>query len=166
MLNAIVNLDLYRYEIHALIQAFYPEESVKVWLESDWESGRKTARQKTVEACDAEQDVPADCRAFLCVHYFPDRIELRLDAGDKGPQVTAEDSQAPEKGAQTPGVRIPQAPQARTLQAPEGINFTEKSRTCKTALKHAIYEMLSELTGRKITEKYLYSFRLGEVISV
>jgi ATP-dependent helicase/nuclease subunit A len=25
---------------------------------------------------------------------------------------------------------------------------------------------LSELTGRKITEKYLYSFRLGEVISV
>lgn len=143
MLNAIVNLDLYRYEIHALIQAFYPEESVKVWLESDWESGRKTARQKTVEACDAEQDVPADCRAFLCVHYFPDRIELRLDAGAEGAQTLDED-------VQTPGVRITQAPQARTLQAPEGINYTEKSRTCKTALKHAIYEMLSELTGRTL----------------
>ena len=30
MITACVNLDLYRYEIHAMLKAFYPAEDVKV----------------------------------------------------------------------------------------------------------------------------------------
>lgn len=41
MITAIVNLDLYRYEIHSLIRAFYPREDVKVLLEADAAGNRK-----------------------------------------------------------------------------------------------------------------------------
>ena len=32
MLKILTNLDLYRYEIHALVKAFFPAEDVKVFL--------------------------------------------------------------------------------------------------------------------------------------
>ena len=35
MLTAAVNTELYRYEIHSLIKAFYPEEDVKVLIEGE-----------------------------------------------------------------------------------------------------------------------------------
>ena len=41
MITAIVNIDLYRYEIHSLLKAFYPQEDVKVLTQADAENNRK-----------------------------------------------------------------------------------------------------------------------------
>ena len=41
MITAIVNIDLYRYEIHSLLKAFYPLEDVKVLTSEDAAANRK-----------------------------------------------------------------------------------------------------------------------------
>ena len=41
MITAIVNIDLYRYEIHSLLKAFYPQEDVKVLTQADADNNRK-----------------------------------------------------------------------------------------------------------------------------
>ena len=41
MITAIVNIDLYRYEIHSLLKAFYPQEDVKVLTSADAAANRK-----------------------------------------------------------------------------------------------------------------------------
>ena len=41
MITAIVNIDLYRYEIHSLLKAFYPQEDVKVLTSEDAAANRK-----------------------------------------------------------------------------------------------------------------------------
>ena len=41
MITAIVNIDLYRYEIHSLLKAFFPQEDVKVLTKADAEGNRK-----------------------------------------------------------------------------------------------------------------------------
>ena len=139
MLNAIVNIDLYRYEIHALIQAFYPEESVKIWLASDWDSRRRPRRSSDQEAAPEEEQV------LLCVDYYSDRIELRMN-----PSAASVDSVAASDRSQPAESTLDQSVSLRIVQAEPGYSYTEKSRTCKTALKHAIYEMLSEQTGHTL----------------
>ena len=44
MLRIDENIDLYRYEIHSLIKAFYPAEDVKVLVEND-PAGEKIRRE-------------------------------------------------------------------------------------------------------------------------
>lgn len=61
MITAIVNLDLYRYEIHSLIKAFYPQEEVKVLLEEDagkWKY-QQIAREPFLRVVFAEEGVTA-----------------------------------------------------------------------------------------------------------
>ena len=140
MLNAIVNIDLYRYEIHALIQAFYPEESVKVWLASDWDSRRRPRRSSDQKAAPEEEQV------LLYVDYYPDRIELRMNPS----AAVSADSAAASDRNQAAESTFDQSVSLRIVQAEPGYSYTEKSRTCKTALKHAIYEMLSEQTGHTL----------------
>ena len=41
MITAIVNIELYRYEIHSLLKAFYPKEEVKVLTALDAAENRK-----------------------------------------------------------------------------------------------------------------------------
>ena len=41
MITAIENIELYRYEIHSLLKAFYPQEDVKVLTEADAAGNRK-----------------------------------------------------------------------------------------------------------------------------
>jgi coproporphyrinogen dehydrogenase HemZ len=94
MLLITVNLDLYRYEIHSLVKAFYPEEEVKVI------TGAQT------------DESPAP---FLSVIFTEHSIGI---------------------GGHT--------------AAPEGIDCTAKSTACKTALKHLLYEVLSERTGKQL----------------
>ncbi|MBO5999911.1 MAG: coproporphyrinogen dehydrogenase HemZ [Lachnospiraceae bacterium] len=69
MLTAIVNTDLYRYEIDALIRAFYPGEEVRTVL-----------NERTV--LDERHDTNDD-PAFLSVLYTEDRISMvfHTDAG-------------------------------------------------------------------------------------
>ena len=145
MLNAIVNIDLYRYEIHALIQAFYPEESVKIWLASDWDSRRRPRRSSDQSTGQSSfwDAAPEEEQVLLYVDYYPDRIELRMFPS----AVSAADASDRSQPAES---TLDQSVSLRTVQAEPGFLYTEKSRTCKTALKHAIYEMLSEQTGRTL----------------
>ena len=95
---ALVNIDLYRYEIHSLIKAFFPEEEVKVLPAGEGEA-----------------------EPFLFVTFEEKRISIRMNRREE-----------------------------RIARAPEGTAFNEKGRACKTALKHLLYELLSELTGRTL----------------
>ena len=103
MIIATVSTELYRYEIHSLLKAFYPQETVKVFVgEPD--------RRKYPEP------------VYLSVEFSPSQISLTVH------------------------------PDSRTVsaKAPEGISFDQKSVECKTALKHLLYDLLSELTGQAL----------------
>ena len=81
MITAIENIELYRYEIHSLLKAFYPQEDVKVLTEADAAGSRKyreiarepflrvffAEKNVTARFCDAGTSRPAagsdDCRA-------------------------------------------------------------------------------------------------------
>ena len=41
MITVIENIELYRYEIHSLLKAFYPREDVKVLTAGDAAGNRK-----------------------------------------------------------------------------------------------------------------------------
>ena len=60
MITAIVNIELYRYEIHSLLKAFYPQEDVKVLTEADAATNRKyqqIAREPFLRVFFAEKEV-------------------------------------------------------------------------------------------------------------
>ncbi|MBQ3392283.1 MAG: coproporphyrinogen dehydrogenase HemZ [Lachnospiraceae bacterium] len=101
MINATVNLDLYRYEIHSLIKAFYPEEDVKVLLTGE---GKQEAQE-----------------IFMEILFLPEEIVMRL----------------PETGVQM-----------RT--AAQGDRYDIKCPAGKAAMKHMLYRMLTQHTGREL----------------
>lgn len=72
MLLVSENTDLYRYEIHSLVKAFYPEEEVKVLVDEDANSER---RRKTAEESEA-------ARELLRIVFAQDTITLHFAAGD------------------------------------------------------------------------------------
>ena len=98
---AVVNIELYRYEIHSLLKAFYPQETVKVFV------GEPDVRKYPEPA-------------FLRVDFLPERIEMTI---------------------------LHESPVTRTVPAPEGTQFDQKSAACKTAAKHLLYEMLCDYTN-------------------
>ena len=57
------NIDLYRYEIHSLVKAFYPAEDVKVLVENDPNSEKIRKEHPDI---------------FLRVTMLPEKIELRI----------------------------------------------------------------------------------------
>ena len=60
MITVIVNIDLYRYEIHSLLKAFYPREDVKVLTEADAAGSRKyqqIAREPFLRVVFAEKNI-------------------------------------------------------------------------------------------------------------
>ena len=65
MLIASVNTELYRYEIHSLIKAFYPEEDVKVLVEGAPVKG-------------AGREEAARTAPFMTVHFSEDSLEAAL----------------------------------------------------------------------------------------
>ena len=65
MLTASVNTELYRYEIHSLIKAFYPEEDVKVLVEG--------APVKGAGREEALRTAP-----FMTVRFSPDLLQVSL----------------------------------------------------------------------------------------
>lgn len=107
MIIAVTNKDLYRYEIHSLIKAFYPRHDVKVLLE---EYNTKKYTQAP----------------FLTVLYIPDKIAIS-EMGQDGTQG-----------------RTWEAP------APEGGDFSQKSRLCRDTLKHLLYDVLCQMTGQQL----------------
>ncbi|MDO5477140.1 MAG: coproporphyrinogen dehydrogenase HemZ [Eubacteriales bacterium] len=67
MITAIVNIDLYRYEIHSLLKAFFPQEDVKVLTKADAEGNRKY------------REIAKD--PFLSVEYAPEEVALSFCDG-------------------------------------------------------------------------------------
>ena len=160
MLTAIVNKDLYRYEINSLIKAFYPEETVKVlaWGDSDTSpnvrmaantsgaplpsvtAGTSEAPLPSVTAGTSEAPLPsvtagtseapllsakaADTSEapFLFVKYSESKLTVSVKTSDK-PPVSAEHT---------------------------GSKCDEKSAELKNELKHMLYRVLSEETGREL----------------
>ena len=60
MITAIVNIELYRYEIHSLLKAFYPQEDVKVITRADVATNRKyqqIAKEPFLRVVFADKDV-------------------------------------------------------------------------------------------------------------
>ena len=69
MLTASVNTELYRYEIHSLIKAFYPEEDVKVLVEGAPVKG-------------AGREEAARTAPFMTVLFSPDLLKVALPGTD------------------------------------------------------------------------------------
>ena len=112
---AVENIELYRYEIHSLLKAFYPQETVKVFV------GEPDVRK-----------YPGP--AFLRVEFEQDRIGMTVF-----PEGAPAHEMVPPEGAA-------EMPFTRTVRAPEGTAFDQKSTACKTAAKHLLYEMLCDYT--------------------
>ena len=114
---AVENIELYRYEIHSLLKAFYPQETVKVFV------GEPDVRKYPEPA-------------FLRVDFHKDRIRMTLfeSCAPAGPDGCA--------AAVSTGC----ATVTREVTAPEGVLFDQKSTAAKTAAKHLLYEMLCDFT--------------------
>ncbi len=124
---AIENTELYRYEIHALIKAFCPEEDVKVRVK-----GQITEREKKKGRLKSENDPDP----FITFDFFEEKIEIVLYPQNED-AVTAASAEA-------------FSVMKRTIPAPEGIRLNEKGKTCKDLLKHAIYRLLADYFQREL----------------
>lgn len=141
MITAIVNIDLYRYELHSLLKAFYPESDVKVLTEADAIGNRKYRQIAGAP--------------FLRVFFAPDEVSVSVLKKGSPPEVCLsadrpghpdrtdpQEQQSPETGASSF--------LTQSAAAPEGASFAEKGPELKTALKHLLYGMLSEREGRTL----------------
>ena len=119
---ALVNKDLFRYEIHALLKAFFPREEVKVRLEGEPLKGNRAQ---------ALQEAALD--PFLYVRYEENEavMEVRSDAGSFK-RVCRNDL-------------LPEA-----WRVPEGLPMNEKSPELRSMVKHVLYDLLKEVTGREL----------------
>lgn len=138
-----VNKDQYRYEIHSLVKAFYPQEDVKVIVEGDPHGAKALA----------QEPVP-----FFRVTFSPEGIRFAADASilqdgpcpaDAGTGSAYEEDNAGSQGAEDTADRTLGKREHR-VQAPEGEDFSVKGRACKDALKTGLYDLLKELTGRSL----------------
>ncbi len=116
---ARVSKDLYRYEIHALLKAFFPREDVKVRVDGEPLKGSRAQ---------AEQE--AALVPFLHVCYQKDGLELTVTDGDG-----------------TACLRYPSDTLPADWSLPDGTAADEKSPALKTLLKHMLYRLLCETTG-------------------
>ncbi len=126
MILAIENIELYNYEIHSLIKAFYPGEDVKVLTEGsasmeDFLMKWKRQQEKKEENADT-------LTAQFHVEFQP--TQILFSVGDK--TWTSGDV-------------------ARSHVAKgEEIDYTRKSKACKDDLKHLLYDGLMEFTGQSL----------------
>ena len=143
MITAIVNRELYRYEIHSLLKAFYPREEVKV-LTQEAAQSRKYQR--------IAQD------PFMEIRFEKSGVTLSFCGGNASAtaESTAYSSNAAESSAagsaaiSTAAADSAASAAERTAAAPEGADFTEKSTELKTALKHLLYNALAEREQRTL----------------
>ena len=135
---AVENIELYRYEIHSLLKAFYPRETVKVFV------GEPDIRKYPEPA-------------FLRVTFCESSVEMTLfpeaaPADDESGTAQEGENGPKESGAANGAVvnELPAGPVTRVIRAPEGVLYNEKSAELKTAAKHLLYEMLSSFTGEEL----------------
>ena len=131
------NIDLYRYEIHSLVKAFYPAQDVKVLVEND-PNGEKIRK-----------DHP---EIFMKVTMLPEKISLQIlpekearseETGTEADSGQTGNEDSSEKRGEKTGF-------AGELSAPSGADFSAKGKKTKDALKTFLYETLSGYTGKKL----------------
>ena len=81
MITAIENIELYRYEIHSLLKAFYPKEDVKVLTQEDAAGNRKY------------QQIARE--PFLRVFFAEKNITIQFCGSKEGPDDMACSAEAP-----------------------------------------------------------------------
>ena len=108
MITVIENIELYRYEIHSLLKAFYPREDVKVLTAGDAAGNRKY------------QQIAKE--PFMRVVFADSEVTVSFCDGSD----------------------------SRSVPAPQGISYAQKSPTLKTAVKHLLYSMLADREGRTL----------------
>ncbi|MDO4284835.1 MAG: coproporphyrinogen dehydrogenase HemZ [Eubacteriales bacterium] len=138
MILAIENKELYAYEIHSLIKAFYPEKEVKVYAEGSESYARYLAHEKTA---------PEISLRFAVIFSQEDIVvrqgERSFSARERG--FTAEGRTANPENEEEAGN------EAHPADQEEGrIDYSVKSKVCKDVLKHLLYRALCELTGRTL----------------
>lgn len=85
MITAIENIELYRYEIHSLLKAFYPQEDVKVLTEADAAGNRRyqqIAKEPFLRVVFAEKSVSI---AF-CGEGGPEGTDAPLSRAVQAPE--------------------------------------------------------------------------------
>lgn len=120
MILAIENIELYSYEIHSLIKAFYPGEDVKVLTEGSASMEEFLTRLKRQK----EKSLSVQFR----VDFQSEQITVSVD--DK-----SWTSAAVERSHSAAG---------------ETVDYTKKSKACKDDLKHLLYDALAEYTGQRL----------------
>lgn len=160
MLIAIENIDLYRYEIHSLIKAFFPEEDVKVRL------SEKPSQQAEAGKSGHHRNDPDPCLIFdfendrILIHLIPTQmpgIENGMDAVNETGAINragtingtvSENKTDPDYATDSDNGSDPEI--LRRIEAPAGIVLNEKSKDCKNLLKKELYRLLSEYTGQTL----------------
>ncbi len=126
MILAIENTDLYSYEIHSLIKAFYPGEDVKVLTEGSASMADFLNKQKKQQS--RNQEAAGALTAQFRVDFQP--AQILFTAGDKTWRSGDIDRS---HGA-----------------AGEDVDYTCKSKACKDDLKHLLYDALAVYTGQQL----------------
>lgn len=155
----LVNLDYYRYDIQALVKAFYPEDEVKVFLEGDrkYENFRKHAGEdrgmEHPEIADdamhsGNEGAKMSLVPFLVVTYLPDRFTLRF--GDETDAAEHEGLPAGTTGSSPEADPTSVALVTVSGTDPETLPFNAKSTALCNTLKRALYDALAARTGRKL----------------
>lgn len=146
MLIVIENIDLYRYEIHSLMKAFFPEEDVKVRVAgdpSDAHVQEKAARRRNDPAPVLVLDFEKD---HITAHLFSGRMPAAEDS-------TSSETDKRENSAQDTQDRRNKEMETeiiRQLEAPAGLILNEKSRDGRNFLKKELYLLLASFTGRTL----------------
>lgn len=129
MLLVSENIDLYRYEIHSLVKAFYPEEEVKVLVDEDANSKRHRMAAKE----------HADARELLRIEFARDKMTLHFAACDAAKEPS--ESGSGEK-------HMPEA--VFEMPAPENESCLVKSSRVKATLKTFLYDSLCNYTEKTL----------------
>lgn len=140
MLLVSENIDLYRYEIHSLVKAFYPEEEVRVLVDEDANSQR---RRKTAEE-------NADTKELLRIVFAQNAMTLHFAAGAAG--TAPADAALREENEHAPGQGEQEGRREAVYEmpAPEGTSCLEKSSSVKAVLKTFLYDSLCDYTGKTL----------------
>ncbi len=137
MMIARVSADLYRYEIHALLKAFFPREEVKVRVDGEPTGGSRAQAEKEAAL------IP-----FLHVRYGDRDLEMTLR--DSEGLCGRESGGDPAEEMFTASLRWPSEDFPGDWGLPEGTAANVRSYALKTLVKHMVYRLLAEATGRSL----------------
>ena len=143
MLLVSENIDLYRYEIHSLVKAFYPEQEVKVLVDGDANSEKIRKDAQGQEDFLRVRFLPGE----ICLHFTAEACRLAENKSDPKSAAGAK------SGKKDSGMEAAAGTECQTeyqLPALDGTDFSAKSKETKDSLKRFLYDSLCSYTGRSL----------------